>query len=567
MKKILSIVGRAVLTGALVFGLAACQKNGNAGGGGEKALTPGQRPYSDGSVTLTVFLNGGTDVVSDFSYEKNLWTKSVVDATGIKLDITSVTNTSAVERVNVMLSANTYPEVIIHGLNMNDMNFYASQGILQPMDEEAILRWPNIKAAFEEFPAVYQKVRGVDGKIYALPDVNDCLHCVYSQGRVWYNMPFVRDHGFSEPQTTDELVEFLRYVVSHDMNKNGKKDEIGIAFDKTAIRNFFAYFSKPFLPWAMGSYYGVALEGKTVVAQYRDPRFREALKWMAGMYKEGLIAPDSFTMSNEQMQALWQSPDRAVAVLACAWMNGYATQPSVPWIETFNLPALRGPGGQRNAGNQEPWSILYGKVFMTDKLKTPELLYALYDYMQEFDVMVSGYIGPKGTAWNSPDPGTSSLSGGTPLYKLLITYGSQPLNASWDQAEPMIRSSKFRLGEQATNTKEAAEWLETGNPAMRDLLLPDNSYAEQMWYRTSLENSKYAMPAELFIPPIGLQDADNQRYSDINAVVGPYLDKAFTEFVTGIRDISSDAAWNAYLTELDQMNAPELISILQKYIK
>ncbi|MDR3333279.1 MAG: hypothetical protein LBT13_00105 [Treponema sp.] len=84
---------------------------------------------------------------------------------------------------------------------------------------------------------------------------------------------------------------------------------------------------------------------------------------------------------------------------------------------------------------------------------------------------MSGYIGPKNVGWSEPDAGTFSLSGGTPLYKLLVTYGSQPFNSQWDQAEPMIRSSKFRLGEQATNTKEAEEWLAISNPALRDGLL------------------------------------------------------------------------------------------------
>jgi putative aldouronate transport system substrate-binding protein len=531
-------------------------------------LVPGKLPYGDGKTSkITVFVQGGSDVVSDFSYEKNGWTKEVVDATGIMMEISSASGTSATEKINVMLSADNYPEVIIYGLSINDMNYYASQGILQAMDETALMRWPNIKALFDEFPAVNQKIRGNDGKIYSLPDVNDCLHCVYSMGRAWYTMPWIRDNNLKVPETTDELVEYLRYVKSHDMNKNGQRDEIGIAFDKDNVRNFISYFAKPFVPWSYGTYYGIALNGKTVVEQYRDPEFREALKWMAGMYKEGLIAPDSFTMTSDQMKSMWGKDNRNVAILACNWMNGYATQPSVPWIETFNLPAIKGPKGQRNAGNQEPWSILWPKVFITDKLKNPELLYALWDYMQEFDVLMSGYIGPKNVGWTTPDPDTFSLSGETPLYKLLVTYGSQPFNSSWDQAEPMIRSSKFRLGEQATNTKETADWLTTGNPAIRDLLLQDNSYAEQMWYRTSLENSKYAMPASIFIPPLVMADEDNQRFSDINAVLSPYLDKAFAEFVTGVRDINNNAAWNTYLSELDQMNSPALVSIMQKYVK
>jgi putative aldouronate transport system substrate-binding protein len=306
-----------------------------------------------------------------------------------------------------------------------------------------------------------------------------------------------------------------------------------------------------------------------VVAQYRDPRFREALKWMASLYRQGFIVPDSFTMTGDQLKALWQGSTPRVAILAATWMNGFTDQGTERWINTIVLPAIAGPNGERNASNGEPWTILGGRMFITDKVKNPEHVYALYDYMQNFDVMLDGYIGPKGTAWADPDPGASSLSGGPALYKLLISYGNDALNTVWDQANPMIRSSKFRLGEQATNTREAEQWLTThsNDTALMNKLLADNSYPEQMWYRTSLANSKYAMKDELFLPPIGMEEADNNRYADINAVLAPFLDTTFTEFVTGIRDINSDAAWNAYLAELDQLNQPEAIRILQKYIK
>jgi len=570
IKRVLSIIGCAVFLSVFIIGAVSCNKgSSSAGGGGAGTLTPGKLPYGDGKTTLTMFVRNVSDRVSDFSYEKNTWTKALVDATGIKLDITSANYAIANERINVMLSTGTYPEVIIHNISMNDMNYYASQGILKPMDENALARWPNIKAAFDEFPAVFQRIRGVDGKVYALPDINDCLHCVYSYGRVWYYMPWMRDHGFKEPQTTAELESYLRYVISNDMNKNGQKNAMGIAFDSGSLRNFIAYFAKPFLPWVYGSQYGVALDGKTVVAQYRDTRFRDALKWMNSLYKQGYIVPDSFTMTGDQLKSLWQGSTPRVAILAATWMNGYTDQGTERWINTFGLPAIEGPNGQRNAGNGEPWTILGGRMFITDKLKNPELVYALYDYMQNFEVMMNGYIGPKGIGWADPDPGTSSLSGGTPLYKLLVSYGNDAINSTWDQANPMIRSGKFRLGEQATNTREAEQWLTThsNDTALMNKLLADTSYPEQMWYRTSLANSKYMMKPEIFLPPIGMDEADNSRYSDINAVLSPFLDRAFVEFITGARDINSDAAWNAYIAELDQLNQPEAIRILQKYIK
>ena len=39
------------------------------------------------------------------------------------------------------------------------------------------------------------------------------------------------------------------------------------------------------------------------------------------------------------------------------------------------------------------------------------------------------------------------------------------------------------------------------------------------------------------------------------------------EFITGVRNISSDADWNAYLAELDQLGSKEVLSIRQKYLR
>jgi putative aldouronate transport system substrate-binding protein len=272
-------------------------------------------------------------------------------------------------------------------------------------------------------------------------------------------------------------------------------------------------------------------------------------------------------MTRDQVMALTGAEPPVLAVQGVAWMNDFNVQPSVRWIETFNLPALKGPDGQRNAGNQDPWSIITPMYFVTNKCKDPELAVALYDYFVKFDVMMDGYIGPKGIGWAEPDPGETSLSANTPLYKLLVTYGSQPHNSSWDQANPMLRSSAFRLGEQATGAPDARRWLETGDPSLRDKLLVNNSYAEEMWYFTSLENSKYAMPQSMFIPPMAMNEADNTRVSDIRAVLDPFLERACVEFITGMRNIGSDADWNNYLAELDRMNSKEIVSILQKYIK
>jgi putative aldouronate transport system substrate-binding protein len=566
-KKILPVLFLLVMTGIAFAGGGGQRTTGSSSG---TRRVRGTLPLADGKTSFTVFIGGGgTPATSSFAYADNTFTKRVVNETGVMLDITSAGGASTRERLNLLLSTGDYPEIIISGgISLNDLNYYAAQGIFVPLDSYDPLGYSNIKAAYDEFPALNEVTRGTDGKLYALPQVNDCIHCTYGQGRIFYYMPWARDNKRKVPETLDEFTAYLRWIRDTDLNQNGRKDEIPMAFDRANIKNVVAFFAKSYMPFVWtGSYFGLALNNRRVTEQYRDSRFRDALAYLAGLYKEGLIMKDSFTIDVDQMKALAGSKPAVVGVPALNWIQSYASHLAVPGVETFNLPPLKGPNGQQNAGNQDPWSIMSPMYFITDKCKDPELAIALYDYLIKFDVELDGYTGPKGIGWDDPDPGAISLMAEKPIWKALVNYGTQPHNSSWEQANPMIRSTAFRLGAQATGALEAKEWFATGNPSLRDQMLNNGTYTQMFFYFSTLEVLKYGMPNDLFIPPLALSDTDNERISDINAVLESYKEQACVEFITGIRNTASDADWNTYLTDLNRLGSGDLVQIIQKYIK
>ncbi|MDR3192670.1 MAG: extracellular solute-binding protein [Treponema sp.] len=568
MKKIMAIlVGLAMAVSVFAGGNRAQQSSSS---GTSRVGAKGSLPLALNKPVLTMFVPGViSDVVTSLDYKDNAFTKKIVDETGVQLEITATSGADAVERLNVMLNAGTYPDIICARYASIDMNYYASQGILIPMDDYDIMSYPNIKAAFDEFPAINEKVRGTDGKLYALPWVNDCLHCTYNAGRVWYFLPWIRDNGLKAPETTDELAEYLRYVKNHDLNGNGKNDELGIVFGKNDLQNFITYITKAFMPFVKtDSYFGLALDNsRKIVEQYRDDNFRAALSYLAGLYKEGLIAEDAFSMTADQLAAVARNAEPITAVLGATWVNNVTLQPSDRYMDFFYLPPLKTASGQRYASSRDPWGIIGPMYYITDKCKDPELAIALYNYLVDIEVSRNASEGPKGIAWNDPDPGALSFTGGPALYKRLVNLGTQPVNASWNGYSPWIGNTKFRLGQQVEGAEMAKKYLATGDKSLKAPLLANASYPEFMWYVTATEASKYAMPQSLFIPPFLMNTADNTRVADINAVLNPFKEQAIVEFITGIRDINNNAAWNAYLAELDRLNSKEAVSIMQKYVK
>lgn len=553
----------AVLAVLLIVSIAAC-KGKSASGTGKKGS------LADGKVTFSVFIGGLSNLVSSYDYKDNSFTKRITDETGINLNFTATSDADFNEKLNLLLGSGDYPDLIFvreNKINLNDMTYYASQGTFIPLDEYDPLSYPNIAKAFQAYPALNEKLRGPDGKLYGLPQVNDCLHCISSGGRGWYYMPFIRDNKLKRPETLDEFTGYLRYVRDNDVNGNGdKNDEIPLAFSKNDLKAMVAAIAKAYMPFIMtDDYFGLSLDNKKVVEQYRDPQFKEALQYMNSLYREKLIAPNSFSMNKDQLWALADNADPILAVSMSNWSGDVARQGSERWLEYLHLLPLIGKNGKRYSPNKDPWSILYSGMFITNKCKDPKLAIALYDYLLDFDHELHGYIGPKGLAWADPDPGTKSLMGGESAYKLLVTFNAQPVNGSWNQNNPMVRDSRFRLGEQANQVEEALRWIETGEPALRDIMLKNSSYNEIYNYYYAQDQLQWPIPTEHFIPPIAMDDADNARVADINAVLNPFKEQVIVEFITGARDFNN--GWNTYLAELDRLGSKDLATILQKYIR
>jgi putative aldouronate transport system substrate-binding protein len=275
-------------------------------------------------------------------------------------------------------------------------------------------------------------------------------------------------------------------------------------------------------------------------------------------------------MTNEQLQSLAQAEPNVLGVLGVPWKNAATLQPSPRWIDFFSLEPLKGPTGQQWGSNGSQAGNRRAPYIITDKCQDPQLAVALDDYLIGYpEVAMHGYIGAKGVAWDDADPDGLGLDGKPAVYKLLVGYGSQPVNGSWDQvALPMFRAARwFYIGNQSKDADKAAQWLATGDPSLRQSLLENIDYAEVQWYLTAQQHQKYAKPESMFIPPQALSDDDATRLSDVNAVLSPYKDQAFVEFITGVRNINSDGDWNAYLADLDRLNSKEVLSIRQKYLR
>jgi putative aldouronate transport system substrate-binding protein len=420
------------------------------------------------------------------------------------------------------------------------------------------------------YPTLDLLIRGSDNKIYGLPRVNGCLHCIYRSGRVGFYMPFIRDNNLKMFETYDEFADYLRWVRYNDANGNGdKNDEIPMMWRASDTRNAITFFAKGFMPFVQtSSEFGLALYDKKVVEQYRTNEFRDALRFMAQLYSEKLIAPDSFTMGTDEATTLANAP---VPIIGAYGIGELSIMPpnSPRFLESFIMPVLKGKDGKQYAPHYAAWNRQSNFMSITDKCKNPELAIAFYDYMLSLEMQLLSNIGPKGIGWDDPDPGALSLQGKPALWKQIayMGSGSSYTNLQWMNGSWTGYLDDWRYGMQATEIDKINRWLETWDPGLLQSMTTNGAYVEAYNYIESLKMTPFAIPDSYFIPPLPMSDADGTRLTDIMVNLDTYLNQAMVEFITGVRSINNDTDWNTYNNDLVRLGSRERADIIQKYIK
>ena len=216
MKKLCSLLLAVMLVVSALPTLAAINYEGDP-----RIVPEGE------DVTLTIF-QPLTPTVENLGRDKNKATKLMEGATGLKLNFVTALESDAEQKLNLLLNSGDYPYIISWetGLTKAEMDNYAKEGIFIPLDEYiSPEKTPNTVEMFAYSDAIRSYVTGSDGKIYSLPGFNECFHCLYGEGRAWYNMPFMTAYEKGMPQTTQELKDYLTWIRDEDVNGNGDKND------------------------------------------------------------------------------------------------------------------------------------------------------------------------------------------------------------------------------------------------------------------------------------------------------------------------------------------------------
>ena len=515
MKKLLVIALVFALSLSVVFAQAAKEET--------KVQTASSDFVYDGNGPITDLDGQHLSVLAQNSYYTTVdlrqapIIKKVQEDANVTVDWTLIDPTNYQDAVSPMLASGTDLSDIVLLATLYPNHQDSSAGMFVALDEYFDLM-PNFTKWLDENPETKASLTASDGHIYYVPLTNVTKNY---QPVLMYNYKWLSDAGFSVPTTLDELLTVMRYYNSHDMNGNGKQDEVALSIQAA------------FLPYMFGPAFGLnftssdgffAKDDGTVVYAQATPEYKEYLEFLNGMYKEGLLELEYTTLARDQIIERF-AQDKTGITFDFGWQSSMTYSPQLPYYDGTMATGVvlerpvEGPHGCFYVGRNAIGGI-YGVNADSDRIELAVkfLDYAMCEKNQEMYVW-----GIEGESYTVEPDGTKK-------------YTEKASDNNWLQSLGINPAQVFP----AQQSVEATDALVAKWHADQDDVVA--TYVKSPWpfiYSTEDEASVVSMYM-----------VDIQTYVDEMAVA----------FVTGTTPLSE---YDAYVDALNKMNLQDLLKVKQ----
>ncbi len=313
MKKFLKTALLLLLVFAMAFSVMACGGDDEEAGGEVTNVTfPLENP-----VTFTLMLAGNETIDFDKQVANNTVYKQLVEETNVHLDFIHLGDNPA-EKLNLLMQSRDYGDVMYGSTILTSGE--ASKFIAAKMFKD-ITKYinadvmPELAKDMDEDPEIRNMITAADGKIYTLPKITG-LEGHYLESPIWINKAWLDKLGKKIPTTDDELYDVLKAFKTGDPNGNGIADEIPYIASTShsymhceALLGMFGIATKD----GTNDAFVQVVDGKVTFAP-ASKGYKDAINYMAKLYKEDLMWKEVFTSNTNTLNAKLMNPTCVVGM-------------------------------------------------------------------------------------------------------------------------------------------------------------------------------------------------------------------------------------------------------------
>ncbi|WP_409343302.1 extracellular solute-binding protein [Paenibacillus sp. MBLB4367] len=512
--------------------LAACgnTKDSDTASTGAQDQTPqylnaSGMPIAKEPLELTFFTGLAATNGSNKFEDRLVWSE-YAKKSNIKVNFQFVPFESLTEKRNLALANGDYPDAFYSArVPAADLMKYGSQGVFLKLNDYLDKYAPNLKKLMDKYPDLRKALTMPDGNIYSFPSFYNPEFLPMLIGTpLWVKKDWLDKLGMKEPQTTEELYNYLKAVKTTDLNGNGQADEI--PYSGTGIG--------PLMDQIMGAW-GVGTRGLGHKYVDVDPKtnelrfyrlsdnFKGVLQYVRKLYAEGLIDKDVFTQNGNALYA-----KGGKGVLGATINPNPKTQFNGEGY--FGLGALKGPNGDQLYTHIKVPMVWPGAFVITDKNKNPEATIRWMDNFYGDEGAQFYFMGVEGVSYNKTADGKLEYideikknPGGLTMDQALTKY------VTWmGGSYPGYVQEKYFKG-----SETLPESVEAGKKAQPHAI-------KELWY-----NFNFTEEESEFMKTKG---------SDIHTYIGEMEAK----FITGAASLDD---WDKYVNTVKNMGVAEYLKV------
>lgn len=555
MKKITRILA-LLLALVMLLGMAAC--GGTDTDKPEKDAT-GSANTTDDRPVVTVGLPAMPNVMD---YENNAYTKYIEDHANVNLEFIKYAPNEFTAQIQTSVAGGEELPDILWGMEFNPTtrNLYGEDGYfidLKPYFEKLFANDPEL---VDKYPFWEEQSTWIDdemkdlfirkgenpstGEVYGFPAVGKPLIGDAPQNMPYINKVWLDKLGLDIPTNMDELRVVMEAFRTMDPNGNGVQDEIPMIGSMCAIRG-----DAP--TWLTNTYifnndyymFNATDDGELYYPWIMD-EYREGLKVLREFVANGWLSTLTWTLASQNEIPATFTPADGVA--RCGVFFGHLSLRIIP-----NTPLLYEyePLPPFNYAPISEDSYIY-RSFITDSCDDPDLAFDVLMWMQAPEAQIIERRGEEGVHWEWQD---NEDSFGNPCRRPTIISDEDPYSgqttSTWGTMGHGINQKPDNWAPASPLTDEVT-WADTK-------VEKSGAHGEAYAAKAAETNPKNIVYSLIY----------NEEEEEVRADCFTSLQKVVktgrAEFATGVRDINSDADWNAYISEFYAAGANEMLAAAQ----
>jgi putative aldouronate transport system substrate-binding protein len=548
MKKLLFLV---LAIGCVSFAFAGGQGDAATTGGVEVSAA-GVLPIVQETVELDVLVNQHALVTDYATNDATLWLE---EKTNVKINWQTVPNEGREEKINIILASGDLPEVFYATriTTKQEAVYGSEEQLFLPLNDLIDEQGFWFKKALTEFDFdVEGMIKSPDGNIYALPTLSNCYHCFNSK-RMWLNTQWTKNLGLDIPTTTDEFYEVLKAFKEQDANGNGDpNDEYPLVGSTQGLwngrpelylLNSFLFYPEQSRPFSL-------VNGKaTSVAD--DPRYREGLRYMNKLHKEGLLYEATYTQDGNQLKNMTNNPDIAiVGALPAGNIIGGTMKAYDRAVQFEGISPLKGPEGVQYSLYNPYSAVYFGDWVITAECENPAAAFKYADFLYDWEATMAVRYGQEGRDWRYAGPDELGLDAKPAQAIIIVPWGgTEPRNDNYQWIGPFFESLALRLG------RGVVPGTDPYTVGGLEVLLYNVTSQKMVPYQP--DPDKVANPI-----PVKYTVDENDELLTLKTEVTNHINESRVRFING--DLDLDADWDEYVKTLKSLGVQTWIDIYQK---